>query len=158
MSRNGCTRTWAGSRPAMQAWRHLRGPVIQLLLNSRRMFTSARHNAYLATYYVFRAVVMKLSMIVRPHTTVLIHVGLVMNILMKRRNVDSGMSFHTTGFSLLIPFQCWTFRTACVCPRILCTISLHSHTHFRCVVDLHLCGEPCELRGKKGCQGECTKV
>lgn len=22
-------------------------------------------------------------------------------------------------FSLLTPFQCWTFRTACVCPRIL---------------------------------------
>ena len=29
---------------------------------------------------------------------------------------------------------------------------------FRCAVDVHLCGEPCKLKGKKGCLGECTKV
>ena len=130
MSRNGSTRTWTGLRPPMKAWRCLRGPVIQLLLNSRRMFTSARHNAYPAIYYVSRAVAMKLSMIARPHTTVLTHVGLVMDILGKRRNVDSGMLFYIMDTPLLIPFQRWAFRAACVCPRILCIMLLYLYTNF----------------------------
>ena len=157
MSRSGCTRTWISSRLAIQAWIYLRGPMIQLLLNSRKIFTFARHNAHLAISYVFRAIVMKLSMIARPHTTVLTHVGLVINTLVKGRSVDSSMSLYTMGPPLLTPFQCWAFRAACVCSRVLCMTSPHLHTHFRCV-DIHLCGEPCGLRGKKGCQGECTKV
>ena len=28
----------------------------------------------------------------------------------------------------------------------------------RCAVNVHLCGEPCKLRDKKGCMGGCTKV
>src|ERR1700683_4807591 len=28
----------------------------------------------------------------------------------------------------------------------------------RCVVNAHLCGEPCKLAGKQGCLEECTKV
>ena len=68
------------------------------------MLASAKHSVYLAIYFVSRAVVMKLSMIARPHMTVPTHVGLVMNILVRRRNVDSGMSFYTMCFSVLIPF------------------------------------------------------
>jgi len=85
----------------MQAWRLLEGPVTQLLLNLRRMFTSVRHSAHLVTYCVFRVVVMTLSMIAGPHIIALTYVGLVMNILVKRRNVDSGMLFHTLS---LIPY------------------------------------------------------
>jgi len=33
-----------------------------------------------------------------------------------------------------------------------------THPFFRCAVDIHLCGEPCKLMGKKGCLGKCTKV
>src|ERR1700735_3537289 len=28
----------------------------------------------------------------------------------------------------------------------------------RCLVNTHLCGEPCKLLGKQGCMEECTKV
>ena len=130
MSRYGWTRTWTGSRIAIQAWRHLRGPMMQLLLNSRRMFTSARHNAYLAISFVFRAVVIKPSMIARPHTIAPTHVNLVMNISVKRRDVDLGMLLHIMRPPLLTPFQCWALRAARVCPRILWIMSLHLHTHF----------------------------
>ncbi|KAJ7587977.1 hypothetical protein C8J56DRAFT_860684 [Mycena floridula] len=33
----------------------------------------------------------------------------------------------------------------------------HPGTHI-CSVDVHLCGEPCKLSGKRGCLGECTKA
>ncbi|KAI0052041.1 hypothetical protein FA95DRAFT_1484280 [Auriscalpium vulgare] len=36
-------------------------------------------------------------------------------------------------------------------------IAGHSGRHI-CVVGSHLCGETCELNGKQGCLGECTKV
>ena len=34
------------------------------------------------------------------------------------------------NFSLLTLFQCWTFRTACVCLRIPCAMLQHLNTHF----------------------------
>ena len=96
MSMNGSTRTWIGLRPIMQALRHSGGLVTQPLLNSRRISTSARHSAHLAAYYAFGAVVMKPSMIARLHITVPIHASLMTNILVKKRNVDSGISLYKT--------------------------------------------------------------
>lgn len=31
-------------------------------------------------------------------------------------------------------------------------------SNIRCVVEIHLCGQPCKLQDKGGCSGECTKV
>ena len=42
--------------------------------------------------------------------------------------------------------------------NIFCKVYYIDIYAFRCAVDVHLCGEPCELRGRKGCLGECTKV
>jgi hypothetical protein len=151
MSRNGYTRTWRGSRPAMQAWRHSGGPVIQLLLNSRRMFTSARHSAHLVIYSVSRVVVMMLSMIAGPHISVLTNVNLVMDTLVKRRAVASGMSFHVVIFTSLTPLQCWTFRAACVCLGILYMRSLFLHAHFLGVLLMFTCVESlANSRARKG--------
>ena len=77
----------------MQALRYSGGPVTQLLLNSRRMSTSARHNAHLVIYYAFRVTVMTLSMIAGPHIVVLTSVALIMNTLVKRRSVVSGVLY-----------------------------------------------------------------
>jgi len=159
MSRSGFPRTWIGLRPAMQAWRHLGGPVIQLLLNSRKMFTFARHSVHLVTYCVFRVVVMMLSMIAGLHTIALTSVASTMNILVKRRNVVSGMSHYMATLTLLTNSQCWAFRATCVCQK---NPALGHPTHklvlHRCAVDVHLCGEPCKLSGKKGCLVACIKV
>ena len=71
------------------------------------MPTSVRHSVHLAAYYAFRAVVMMLLMIARPHIYAPICVGLVMNIvLVMRKNVDSGMLFYiifisTNSFTVL---------------------------------------------------------
>jgi hypothetical protein len=151
MSRNGYTRTWKGSRLVMQAWRHSGGPVIQLLLNSRRMFIFAGHSAHLVIYCVFRVVVMMLSMIAGPHITVPANVSLVMNTLMKRRTVASGMSFHEVFFALLMLSQCWTFRAACVCLGILYMRSLSLLAHFLGVLLMFTCVESlANSRARKG--------
>jgi hypothetical protein len=89
----------------MQAWRHSGGPVIQLLLNSRRMFTSARHSAHLVIYSVSRVVVMMLSMIAGPHISVLTNVNLVMDTLVKRRAVASVLDIQG-GMCVLLMFTC----------------------------------------------------
>ena len=36
--------------------------------------------------------------------------------------------------------------------------SPHLQVTSSCAVGVHLCGEPCKLKDKKGCQGECTRV
>ena len=77
--------------------------MIQLLLNSRRMFTSARHSAHLVVYCVFRVVVMTLSTIAGPHIIVLTPVASVMNTLVKRRSVVSGMSCSAIILASLTP-------------------------------------------------------
>lgn len=103
---------------------------------------------------------MILHIIARLHITVLTCVGLVMiTILVKRRNVVLGIIFYTITTSLLIPSQRWTFRAACVCSKIShLKLTLLIYPLVRCAVDVHLCGEPCKLRDKKGCLGKCTKV
>lgn len=159
MSRNGYMRIWTGSRLAMQAWRHSGGPVIQLLLNSRRTFTSAGHSAHLATYCASRVVAMTPSTIVRLHTSVLTSVASAMNILAKRRNVDLGMSCYVLALTALTPSQCRAFGGTRVCQGFSsCHYCTYTPTFRRCAVNLHLCGEVCKLSGKKGCLGGCIKV
>ena len=161
MSRNGYTRTWIGSRPPMQAWRHSGGPVIQLLLNSRRMSTFARHSVHLVIYCVFRAVVMTTSMIAGPRIIVLTFVTSVTGILMVTgRSADSGMSHPVTILSQFGLINSFTARDIqddmCMLRIPLCGVTIL--TLHRCAVEVHLCGEACKLSGKKGCLGGCTKV
>jgi hypothetical protein len=40
---------------------------------------------------------------------------------------------------------------------LLCKVAVLANFD-SCVVDRHLCGEPCVHRDKKGCQGDCTQV
>jgi hypothetical protein len=108
-----------------------------------------------------QTVAMTLPMIAGLPTTVLTCVSLVMNtILVKRRNVDLGKFFPMIIIiSLLTPSQCWTFRAACVCLKAFAKdATILTIPPSRCAVDIHLCGEPCKLGDKKGCQGGCTKV
>jgi hypothetical protein len=34
----------------------------------------------------------------------------------------------------------------------------NSHQECRCIVSVHLCGDPCKLLGRRGCLDDCTKV
>jgi len=102
---------------------------------------------------------MIISMIARPHTVALTCVGLMMTILVKRRNVDSGMTLYTMIFfhinsSLVLGTQ----GNMCMPMDSLHEVTTLIIPIFRCAVDVHLCGEPCKLKGKKWCLGECTKV
>ena len=69
---------------------------------------------------------------------------------------------HVALYNLFDPPNSFTvldIRGSMCMPGISCIILLHLHlTFYRCAVDIHLCGEPCELSGKKGCLGGCTKV
>jgi len=88
---------------------------MQPLLNSRRMFTSARHSVHLVTYCVSRVLVMTLSMIAGLHIFALTPVASMMSILVKRRSVDLGMLHYPMTLALLTYLQCWTFRGTYVC-------------------------------------------
>jgi hypothetical protein len=47
----------------------------------------------------------------------------------------------------------------CICTLSLVAMPSQYLTDVaRCAVDIHLCGKPCKLNGKRGCSGECTKV
>lgn len=90
--------------------------MIQLLLNSGRTPTSARHNAYLVTCCASRVVTTTLHMIATLHMNALTRVDSVMNIILEKiRSVDSGILFYIIITSLLTPSQGRTFRATCVC-------------------------------------------